>query len=120
MNESLTPELPDFDDPLGMLHACHERMLEHCDILEQLVPHIADKGVDSEARSAASKRGSVSNPGRTAARSSLQPQLFRAEDPGASCGPPRRIRLGALLASFGKGAFVTWRRGGHLRTVSLS
>lgn len=55
MNDLLTPELPGFDDPLGVLRACHERMLAHCDILEQLVSHIAEKGVDTEARSAITK-----------------------------------------------------------------
>lgn len=52
MPESLIPELPGFDDPLGVLRACHERMLAHCDILEKLPAHIAAEGVDAEARSA--------------------------------------------------------------------
>lgn len=55
MNESLIPELPGFDDPLGMLRACHERMLAYCDILEKLPAHIAASGVDDEARSAIRK-----------------------------------------------------------------
>ena len=55
MNESLILELPDFDDPLGILKACHQRMLMQCETLEKLVPHIADKGIDEEARSAISK-----------------------------------------------------------------
>ena len=52
MNESLIPELPDFDDPLGVLRACHERMLAQCNTLQGLVTHIAHNGVDDEARSA--------------------------------------------------------------------
>jgi len=52
MNESLIPELPDFDDPLGILRACHERMLAQCDTLQELVPHIAQHGADEEARTA--------------------------------------------------------------------
>ena len=55
MNDTLVPELADFNDPLGMLQACHERMLAHCDILHELVSHIAQSGVDTEARSAISK-----------------------------------------------------------------
>jgi len=51
MNESLVPELPNFDDPLGVLRACHERMLAHCDMLRKLPAHIAANGVDDEARS---------------------------------------------------------------------
>ncbi|HFD81266.1 MAG TPA: hemerythrin domain-containing protein [Gammaproteobacteria bacterium] len=52
MNDTLIPSVPDFDDPLGLLRACHERMLAHCDMLEKLLPHLADKGFDEEARNA--------------------------------------------------------------------
>ena len=52
MNDALIAELPDFDDPLGLLKACHQRMLAHCETLEKLPQHIIDKGVDDEARSA--------------------------------------------------------------------
>jgi len=52
MNDSLISEIPDFDDPLGVLRACHERMLAQCDTLQGLVPHIAQNGLDDEARSA--------------------------------------------------------------------
>ena len=52
MSAALVPELPDFDDPLGVLRACHQRMLAHCDMLRKLPGHIADNGVDDEARSA--------------------------------------------------------------------
>jgi hemerythrin-like domain-containing protein len=54
MSDSLIPELPDFNDPLGLLRACHERMLAQCDTLEKLPAHIAANGVDAEARSAIS------------------------------------------------------------------
>ena len=52
MNDTLIDKIPDFNDPLGVLRACHERMLNYCDILEKLVPHIADQGFDEEARAA--------------------------------------------------------------------
>ncbi len=52
MNDSLIPEIPDFDNPLGVLRACHDRMLAQCNTLQGLVAHIADNGVDDEARSA--------------------------------------------------------------------
>ena len=55
MTTPLTPALPSFDDPVAVLRACHERMLEHCDLLERLVTHVADKGPDMEASSAAAK-----------------------------------------------------------------
>jgi len=55
MNDSLTPDIPDFNDPLGLLQACHERILANCDTLEKLVPHLREKGLDDEARSAISR-----------------------------------------------------------------
>ena len=55
MNDSLIPELPGFDDPLGVLRACHDRMLAYCDMLEKLVSHIAEQGLDSEAKGAIRK-----------------------------------------------------------------
>ncbi len=44
-----------FDDPVGLLRACHERILEHCETLERLAEHLARVGVDSEARLAATR-----------------------------------------------------------------
>jgi hemerythrin-like domain-containing protein len=38
MTDSGLPEpLPGFDDPLGLLRACHRKMLAHCDLLEGLL-----------------------------------------------------------------------------------
>ena len=55
MSAPLIPELPGFDEPIAVLRACHERMLEHCDLLERLIAHVAEKGPDMEASSAAAK-----------------------------------------------------------------
>jgi len=55
MNDPLPPEISDFNDPLGVLRADHDHILEHCDILEKLAPHIAEHGIDDEARSAISR-----------------------------------------------------------------
>lgn len=52
MNNKLIPDIPDFSDPLGLLRACHERMLTNCDTVEKLVPHLRENGLDDEARSA--------------------------------------------------------------------
>lgn len=46
---------PGFDDPLGLLRACHERILGHCDTLERLVPHLRRHGADQDAQLAASR-----------------------------------------------------------------
>jgi hemerythrin-like domain-containing protein len=36
-NNGLPEPLPGFDDPLGLLRACHRKMLVHCDLLEGLL-----------------------------------------------------------------------------------
>jgi hemerythrin-like domain-containing protein len=44
---------PTFDHPLEMLHACHDRILRQCDLLERLAAHLASNGCDQQARQAA-------------------------------------------------------------------
>lgn len=46
---------PDFSDPLGMLGACHRRMLALCDLLDRLPDWIERHGVDDEAIAAAGR-----------------------------------------------------------------
>ena len=46
---------PDFTDPLGLLRACHQRILGFCDLLEKVASHINNHGVDDEAKQAAKK-----------------------------------------------------------------
>lgn len=54
-NDLFPSAAPDFSDPLGLLRACHERVLQHCELLLKLATHLGDKGVDQEARDAAAK-----------------------------------------------------------------
>jgi hemerythrin-like domain-containing protein len=49
----LIPQAPGFDEPLEMLSACHGRIEDKLATLERLVPHLAEKGNDSDARAAA-------------------------------------------------------------------
>ncbi len=57
MNENtlFPPAAPDFSDPLGLLRACHERVFKHCDTLVNLAAHLADKGLDQDAKEAAAQ-----------------------------------------------------------------
>jgi len=51
---SLLPSpAPSFDDPIGVLVACHERMRRQLGTLARLPAHVNGRGVDAEARSAA-------------------------------------------------------------------
>lgn len=49
------PAAPDFSDPLGLLRACHERIFQHCEMLEKLSRHFAEKGADQQFHEAAAK-----------------------------------------------------------------
>jgi len=51
----LTNNLPGFDEPLALLRACHEKILAHCDLLEELAAHMAGNGPDAEARKTAER-----------------------------------------------------------------
>lgn len=51
----ITPPAPDFSDPLGLLAACHGRMLEHCALLERMLEWLPMHGVDAEIRAATGK-----------------------------------------------------------------
>lgn len=44
---------PSFDDPLEMIHACHEKILRQCDTLRKLDPHLEEHGCDEAAQQAA-------------------------------------------------------------------
>jgi len=56
MNISPFPEsAPDFDDPLGLLRACHGRILHNCKLLERLPAHLQAHGADAELRQATGK-----------------------------------------------------------------
>jgi len=44
---------PSFDDPLGMLRACHGRIRRYLDALARLQRHLPEHGCDADARAAA-------------------------------------------------------------------
>ena len=43
----------DFDHPLEMLAACHDRIQERCELLHRLGRHVTEVGADEQARQAA-------------------------------------------------------------------
>jgi len=42
-----------FDHPIEILDGCHERILRNCELVERIAAHVASKGPDEEARTAA-------------------------------------------------------------------
>ncbi len=46
---------PDFSDPIGLLRACHQRLIAHCDTLERLAAHLIERGYDEEVHQAAAQ-----------------------------------------------------------------
>ena len=56
MNENqLNEDLPGFDQPIALLRACHSRILDHCDLLEQLSDRLQGAAQDDEGRTAAQR-----------------------------------------------------------------
>ena len=53
MESPLPKAAPDFDHPLDMLEACHERIAERCELLERLAAHVESHGCDEQAAQAA-------------------------------------------------------------------
>ena len=53
-NDLLPAAAPSFDDPLGMLLACHGRMRRQLGTLARLSRYVTENGADDEARAAAS------------------------------------------------------------------
>lgn len=51
----LSTGAPDFTDPLGLLGACHQRILGHCDLLERMLDWLPAHGADDEIRNAAQR-----------------------------------------------------------------
>jgi len=44
---------PSFHDPIGLLRACHEKMLRHALTLERLPTHLEQHGADADFAQAA-------------------------------------------------------------------
>ncbi|WP_018877578.1 hemerythrin domain-containing protein [Thioalkalivibrio sp. ALE28] len=55
MHLQLHETVPGFQQPVELLRACHRRILNSLDILERLPAHLAAKGADEEARTAAER-----------------------------------------------------------------
>ena len=53
--EGPAPQAPGFDDPIGLLEACHARIAGHCATLERLQRHLDDVGPDAAARVSAQR-----------------------------------------------------------------
>ena len=53
MNQIGIKTAPGYDNPLEMLRACHERILDQCNTLHKLVQHLVEHGNDLQARQAA-------------------------------------------------------------------
>lgn len=50
MNDFFPQAAPDFSDPIGLLRACHDRILKFCDILEAYAAQPADQADNDAAR----------------------------------------------------------------------
>lgn len=46
----LIQSIPGFDDPLGLMEACHLRIEQRCSLLKRIGEHLAQHGADEQAR----------------------------------------------------------------------
>jgi len=54
--DSLIPaSAPDFSDPIALLLACHQRMREHCELLQRCAQRLSDSGLDDDTKQAAAQ-----------------------------------------------------------------
>lgn len=53
MSDLFPSPAADFDHPLDMLDACHQRIRRHCALMERLGAHLQSRGIDAEACDAA-------------------------------------------------------------------
>ncbi len=53
LSRLVTPAASGFEDPFGMLEACHERVHRMLRLLDRLRAHVAGQGADDQARQAA-------------------------------------------------------------------
>jgi hemerythrin-like domain-containing protein len=53
MNSLFPSPSADFDHPIDILDGCHERIVRNCGVVERIAAHVAEKGPDAEARTAA-------------------------------------------------------------------
>jgi hypothetical protein len=49
-SEPFTKAVPGFDDPLGLLEACHLRIGQRCALLKRIADHLAQHGADTQVR----------------------------------------------------------------------
>jgi hemerythrin-like domain-containing protein len=102
-------------DPLEMLSACHERMQRQCATLRRLVPHLAERGADDAARTAA---GTVMRYFDTSAKhhhADEEEDLFPALIESMAGSDPVCLReLTAQLTADHRASKTAWQR---VRTV---
>ncbi len=52
-NPELPEQLPGFDEPLALLRACHNKIVAHCELIEEIVSALQGNNEDLDTRQAA-------------------------------------------------------------------
>lgn len=91
----MTHAAPGFDDPIGLLKACHLRIEQRCGLLLRIIEHTQKNGVDQQVKQACTQvlhYFDTSGPQHHAdEEEDLFPALLR------SVTPPQRKKLRALI-----------------------
>jgi hemerythrin-like domain-containing protein len=93
--KSMTHAAPGFDDPIGLLKACHLRIDQRCALLLRIIEHIGKQGVDQQVKQACTQVLHYFNTSAQQHHADEEEDLFPALL--RSVTPPQRKRLQALI-----------------------
>ncbi|HEY9396713.1 MAG TPA: hemerythrin domain-containing protein [Burkholderiales bacterium] len=91
----MTHAAPGFDDPIGLLKACHLRIDQRCALLLRVIEHIGKQGVDQQVKQACTQVLHYFNTSAQQHHADEEEDLFPALL--RSVTPPQRKRMQALI-----------------------
>ncbi len=95
--KSMTHAAPGFDDPIGLLKACHLRIEQRCALLLRVIEHIEKQGVDQQVKQACTQVLHYFNTSGQQHHADEEEDFFPALL--RSVTPPQRKRMHALIDS---------------------
>lgn len=94
-HKSLIPVAAGFDDPIGLLRACHLRIQQRCALLDRIIEHLQKHGADSQAQAACKQVSHYFDTAGKHHHEDEEEDLFPAML--AACGARRRNKIQTLI-----------------------
>lgn len=110
VNKSLIAVAPGFDDPIGLLRACHIRIQQRCALLDRIIEHLQKHGADAQAQTACRQVLHYFNTSGIHHHEDEEVDLFPAML--AACKPQRRKKIQGVIAQLNADHIVmaqAWR-----------